>query len=132
MSEEERKDRLLARMTDAGGRIRIRNAMHPILWLCGLVGFPSIIVLGWSSDPPVIIPILLCFVIIAAVIAFFFLLFFDRDRLQSEEYLIRKQTLELIEEKGSKKAIDAATVQAISQSEFLVLDVDEKGSEDEK
>ena len=51
---------------------------------------------------------------------FLWLLFFDRERLQSEEYLLRSRTLKLIEEKGSKKAIDAAMIKAISQGEFLI------------
>jgi hypothetical protein len=64
---------------------------------------------------------ILCAVVGTALISYLWLLLFDRDRLHSEEYLIRSRTLELIEEKGSRKAIDAATVQAISQTEFLAL-----------
>ena len=35
-----------------------------------------------------------------AVFGFLFLLFFDRDRLQSDDYQIRKLELEIIQDKG--------------------------------
>ncbi|MDG2847675.1 hypothetical protein P7M67_12270 [Vibrio parahaemolyticus] len=38
--------------------------------------------------------------VIAAIVGFMFLLFYDRDKLQSEDYQIRKRTLELVQEKG--------------------------------
>jgi len=77
--------------------------------------------LSWAKDPPPIIGWILVAVVGSAIFGFVFLLLFDRERLQSEDYLIRSKTLELIEEKGSKTAINAATVTAISQAEFLAL-----------
>lgn len=126
---EEKRDKLFATLTEAGGRLRVRGALNPILWLCGVVAVPCIIVVGWNKDAPPVIAWLLCAVVGAALLGFLWLLIFDRDRLQSEEYLIRSRTLELIEEKGSKKAIDAATVQAISQTEFLGLPETQAGDE---
>lgn len=52
-----------------------------------------------------------------AIIAFSYLLFFDRDRLQSEDYQIRKQSLELIQEKGEPFPVNAPTIEAISNPE---------------
>ena len=120
-ASEERRETLFTKLTESGGRLRVKNALNPILWLCGLVAVPSFAVLTWNSKPHIIVPILLCTVVGTAVIGFLYLLFFDRDRLQSEEYLIQNRTLDLIEEKGSRKAIDAATVAAISQTDFLAL-----------
>jgi hypothetical protein len=130
-SHDEQKSVLLAKLTEAGGRLRVRNAMYPILWLCGLVAIPCIIALAWSKDSHPILPYVLCVVVGSATVGFLFLLVCDRDRLHSEEYLLRKQTLELIEEKGSKKAIDAATVQVISEDQFLALPAMDSG-EDKK
>src|SRR5262245_34695732 len=98
-STEETKDTLLARLTQSGGRWRVRNAMQPILWLCGLVAIPCFAVLGWGTNTSAIIlcAVVLCAVVGVALLSFLYLLAYDRDRLQSEEYLIRKQTLELIE-----------------------------------
>jgi hypothetical protein len=124
---DENREGILANIKEAGGRLKVRNALNPILWLCGLVCIPCLIALGWANNPHWLIPIVLCSVLGTAIFGFLFLLFYDRERLQSEDYMIRSRTLNLIEEKGSRKAIDAATVQAISQEEFLALPEPEKG-----
>jgi hypothetical protein len=118
---EEKRERLISSLSEAGGRLRVRGALNPVLWLCGVVAVPCIICLSWSSNPPLAITIILYGVVGVALVGFLYLLFVDPDRLQSEDFILRKRTLDLIEEKGSKKAIDAATVQAISQTEFLAL-----------
>jgi hypothetical protein len=58
--------------------------------------------------------VLACSPVAAAIFGFLFLLFFDRDKLQSEDYQIRKRSLELIEQKGDTHSIDAATVEVIA------------------
>lgn len=115
-----RRDLLFAKLTESGGKLRVRNALNPILWLCGLIAVPCFAILTWDSNPHFIVPIILSAVVGVAILSFLFLLFFDRNRLQSEEYLIKSRTLDLIEDKGGRK-IDAATVATISQSEFLAL-----------
>ena len=47
-------------------------------------------------------------------IGFFVLLFVDRDKLQSEDYQIRKQSLELIQEKGEPVPVDAKSIETIA------------------
>lgn len=121
MSTDEKRERILATLTEVGGQLRVRGALTPILWLCGVIAIPCITALAWNKDAPPIISWILVAVVGTSLFGFLWLLFFDRDRLQSEEYQIKSRTLDLIEEKGSKKAIDAATVQAISQPEFLAL-----------
>src|SRR6185295_18725494 len=116
--DDETRDRVLASVKEWGGSIRVKNALNPILWLCGIVAVPCIYALAFSPNPHPAIVWVLGGVVSTALLGFLFLLIFDRDRLQSEDYLLRNKTLELIEEKGSKRAIDAATVQAISQNEF--------------
>jgi hypothetical protein len=49
-----------------------------------------------------------------AAIGFIFLLIFDRDKLQSEDYQIRKRSLELIGQKGQKFTVTATSIQAIT------------------
>jgi hypothetical protein len=92
-ASDERRERLITTLTEAGGRLRVRNALNPILWLSGVTVPPCLIVLGWAKEPPLVIPIVLCCVVATALFGFLWLLFFDRDRLQSEEYNIRRQTL---------------------------------------
>jgi len=57
----------------------------------------------------------------AAVFGFLFLLIFDRDKLQLEDYQIRKRSLELIQEKGQRFAISAPSIEAISNPRFKEL-----------
>lgn len=128
-ASEDKREKLVATLTEVGGRLRVRGALNPILWLCGVVAIPCIFALSFSKETPEIISWILCAVVGTALVGFLWLLFFDRDRLQSEDYLLRSRTLDLIEEKGSKRAIDAATVQAISQTEFLALPEAQEGDE---
>jgi hypothetical protein len=66
----------------------------------------------------------------ATLFSYLFLLFFDRDRLQSESYLLRKQALEIIEEKGSLSIIDGTSIHAISNPDVaLVRDTSERRSD---
>lgn len=87
----------------------MRSALNPVLWLCGIVTVPAMISLGFrEANLPWLVAIAIAPVAVA-LIGFLFLLFFDRDKLQSEEYQLRKQSLELIQEKGDPIAIDAMT-----------------------
>ena len=49
----------------------------------------------------------------AAIVGFLFLLIFDRDKLQSEDYQLRKRSLELIEQKGDPRPVDADSVEVV-------------------
>lgn len=60
-----------------------------------------------------------------------FLLIFDRDKLQSEDYQIRKKTLDIIQEKGDKFPVLAASIQAIANPDLPKLSTDKKGVDNE-
>jgi hypothetical protein len=101
---------LIGRLVQAGGRLKVRSALNPILWLCAIVSGPALIIALFRSPPPTWFIVAIFLPISAAVFGFIFLLLFDRDKLQSEEYQLRKRSLELIEQKGSEPiVIDAAT-----------------------
>ena len=54
-------------------------------------------------------------------IAFLYFVFKDPSKLRSEDYEIRKQALELIEEKGVKNARMSASVEAIANPDYRLL-----------
>lgn len=81
-----------------------------------------------SSTPSWLIVLAFTPVTLAAV-GFLFLLIFDRDRLQSENYQIRKQTLELIEQKGDLEPIDATTIEVIANPEYRALPAPDDGAD---
>lgn len=96
-------DNILGRIIEAGGRIRVKSALNPILWMCAIIGGPCFLVVLIKDDPPLFIIWILCAVVGVALFGFLFLLFFDRDKLQSEDYQLKKRELEMVQEKGEKR-----------------------------
>jgi hypothetical protein len=107
------KERAITRLAEAGGRLRVRSALNPILWLCLIISLPAITCLPFLAQPPTWYIVLAFAPVFAAIFGFLFLLIYDRDKLQSEDYQIRKRQLEIIEEKG-RPTILAETIPAIS------------------
>src|SRR5947209_2011205 len=101
----------LAKLTQtATQRIFVRSALNPMLWLCGIVT-PLFI---WASILLKDFPFLRNSFAIMAVIpvlvtcaGFIFFAVCKPDKLQSEEYQIRHETLQLIQQKTGTLVIDA-------------------------
>ena len=94
------KDNIVTKAIEAGGNLKVKSALNPILWLCALVTIPALSVVLLIEVPPNWLITLIFAPVIAAIIGFLFLLIFDRDKLQSEDYQIKKRSLEIIEQKG--------------------------------
>lgn len=103
-------------------RISVQNVMNPILWLCGLVTIPSIIAIGATESPHWVLFVLALAPVFVTLLAFIYFMFKAPDRLQSESYQLRKQALELIEEKGSLSTIDASTIEVITNPDLPALE----------
>lgn len=103
----------------AGGKLTVKSALNPALWICGIVSIPSLIALviitlnwlittgnnkGELHNPILWLQICLYFAFIAPVLcclaAFFILLAYDRDKLQSEGYQLSKRQLEMSQQTG--------------------------------
>ena len=109
------KNAIASRAIDAGGRLRVKSALNPMLWLCAIVTIPGLVYMGLSDkDAPLLIQLTITSPVLFSLLGFLFLLLFDRDKLQSEDYQIRKQTLELVQEKGDEFPTIAHTLEAIS------------------
>jgi hypothetical protein len=86
-----------------------------MLWLCVIIAGSILTVIAKSDkDPPAWLISIAVLPVITVVVGFLFLLIFDRDKLQSEDYQIRKRSLELIQEKGQSFPISATSIEAIS------------------
>jgi hypothetical protein len=94
------KNAIATKAIESGGRLKVQSALNPALWLCGIICIPALCVAGLASNPPWWIPWLILAPVALAAIGFLFLLFFDRDKLQSEDYQIKKMSLEIYEQKG--------------------------------
>jgi hypothetical protein len=102
-------------------RVHVKNVMNPLLWICGLVSAPSAIAVA-ASAAPTWVPMALATVPVAVtLLAYVYFMFTQPDRLQSEGYQLRKQALELIEEKGSLAIVEATTIEIISNPDLPAL-----------
>ena len=96
------------------GKLRVNSALNPALWFCGIVLIPSIWLASRQDRAPIWLIVLIYLAVLVPAIGYFVLLFVDRDKLQSEDYQIRKQSLELIQEKGEPIPVDAKSIEAIA------------------
>lgn len=94
------KESLAAKIVDAGGKLTVKSALNPILWLCAIVSIPCLILVPFFESLQTWLFGLAALPVVTAIVGFFFLLVVDRDKLQSEEYQLRKQTLEFMQQKG--------------------------------
>jgi len=124
------KENIAAKVIDSGGKLSVKSALNPILWLCAIITIPSLIAVPFLDKTPTWLIILIISPVLTAIIGFLFLLLFDRDKLQSEEYQLKKRSLELIQEKGDSKPklMDIDEVEAIENPE-IIDDTNEEGGE---
>lgn len=115
------QQKILQRISEAGGRLRVKSALNPALWLCAIVTIPLVCIVVKMETSPTWLIVITVAPVGCAIFGFLFLLFFDRDKLQSEDYQIRKRSLELIQEKGDKFPILGASIQAIANPEYPKL-----------
>jgi hypothetical protein len=93
------KEQIFSKASESGGRLRVRSALNPILWLCGLISIPTLAAGAFHPIPPWV-AVIGCSPVVAALFGFLFLLLFDRDKLQSEDFQLKKRTMELAQQKG--------------------------------
>lgn len=102
-------------------RVSVKNALNPVLWVCGLISVPAAITLGFAPNSSWVHVTLALAPVGVALFSFLFFMLQDPDRLQSESFQLRKQALELIEEKGSLAIIDASSIEVISNPDMPAL-----------
>ncbi len=114
----------------AVSRLHVRSALNPMLWLSGismLLCFPSAFLF---RDNTFLCTVLVLFPLIVCGITAFQGLYFgfkNPNKLQSEDYQIRHEAIELIAVKGGR--IPAGSLEAIANPATRLL---EKGGLDEK
>lgn len=106
---------LAAKVIESGGKLSVKSALNPVLWLCAIITIPSLVAVQFVNPTPVWLILLILVPVFTAIVGFFFLLIFDRDKLQSEEYQLKKRSLELIQNKGDlqPKLINSEDIEAI-------------------
>lgn len=114
-------DKLGKRLAGSVSKLRVRSALNPALWFCGIT-LPAVLfsLPLLPPDPPVWMIVLIFVPVCTVAIGFFFLLFFDRDKLQSEDYQLQKRSMELIYQKG-ETPMDGQLVEAVANPEIKML-----------
>ena len=123
------KENIASKVVESGGKLSVKSALNPILWLCAIISIPSLIVIPFLENTPTWLIILILAPVITAVLGFLFLLVFDRDKLQSEDYQLQKRSMDLIQIKGQDHPtiIDANTIQEIEEPDFIESEKIAKG-----
>ena len=94
------REQIFSKAVESGGRLTVKSALNPILWLCGIITIPTLVAGAVHPLLPIWVIAIGCSPVVVALFGFLFLLFFDRDKLQSEEFQIRKRTIEMAQQKG--------------------------------
>jgi hypothetical protein len=110
-------ERLIGNAQTAAARLIVKSALNPMLWCSAIIGLPCLILAYFAKGTEPLETVLVCLgagVIGSTVLGFFYFMIFAPQRLQSEEYQIRHETLELIKEKGSSVEIAPSSLEAIA------------------
>lgn len=107
----------------------VRSALNPVLWLCAIVAVPCAVLISIMDSAPIVLTYMAVGPVGTAIAGFAFLLLFDRDKLQSEDYQLRKSYMEMIEQKGDPQIIEAARVEIIENPEIIALPPSEADAE---
>lgn len=117
---------LLTQLAGISGRavlhLKVRSALNPTLWLCGIVTLPAAGLATLVNEPLQTALIVLAFIpVVLFALSEIYLLMRDPDKLQSEDYQIQKRALDLIEQKGGVIPIDVTSIETIAKPEFARL-----------
>ena len=108
------RETVTSKIVEAGGRLIVKSALNPMLWLCAIIPAPSLLFAIFLESIRDYLLILAAAPVVAAIAGFLFLLIVDRDKLQSEDYQIRKRSLEMMQQKG-EVAVPAINLDVIAE-----------------
>ena len=109
--------RWIERSSTAAGRLRVRSALNPILWLCA-IGTPICVSAAFLLRSDTYLSMMFAIVgiipIIVACLGFIYFAIVKPEQLRSEEYQIKHDALLLIKEKGSAFDVSPSSIDAIA------------------
>jgi hypothetical protein len=115
----------------AAHRIRVRSALNPILWLCA-IATPMCFFAAYQFRSTETICVFLIVgaltPILVACLCFIGFAIFKPEKLQSEDYQIRHETLQIIQQKSGHLALDPTSLEAIANPAPKLLE--EGGNEE--
>lgn len=114
----------------AAEKLHVRSALNPALWLCAIATPTCLIFAHVFRDVPEVRVWLLAgglLPIAIACIGFLGFAVYRPEKLQSEEYQIRHESLQLIQQKSGRIAISTTSIEAIANPQAKLLE--SKGAE---
>ncbi len=119
---------LISKLTEsthrAAFKLHVRSALNPALWLCAIV-LPICLVFAWVFRDISIIRNLLIIVgitpVLVACFSFIGFAIFRPEKLQSEDYQLRHESLQLIQQKTGRISIPRTSIEAIANPNAKTL-----------
>lgn len=122
-------DQNYSRTTESGQRLKVKSALNPVLWLCGLITVPTLGYGAINPQLPIWVIVIGCAPTVVALYSYMHFMFTDKDRLQSEEFQIQKRTIELAQQKGEPQPYDPRNMPAISNPQLQAIEHNEEASQ---
>lgn len=109
-------ERIIGTARFAVSSLRVKSALNPMLWLCGIISVPCIVLAVAFRESVVIsgaLMVLAAMPVLTAIGGFIYFMLCAPARLQSEEYQIKHEALELIKNKGSTVELRPSSLEGI-------------------
>lgn len=97
-------ENIYTKMMQAGSKLKVKSALNPILWLCGMVSLPILFASCFTAVPWPLTLLAGCPVVVA-IYSHLFLMHTNPDKLQSEEFQIQKISLEMTQQSGQQTPV---------------------------
>jgi hypothetical protein len=105
-------------------RLRVRSALNPMLWLCA-ISLPICFFAAYAfRDMPALSIVLICLgglPLFVACLVFVGFAIYRPEKLQSEEYQIKHESLQLIQQKAGRLAMAPTSLTAIANPQHPLL-----------
>lgn len=105
-------DQWLKSIEAFAGKITVRSAVNPLLWLCAVVSLPCLYL--YAQTGKIFFAVLASFPIAAVLFAYFYFLCTNPDYLRSEDYQLRRHSLEMLGDKDNRLGANASTIVAVT------------------
>lgn len=103
--------------TSRAGVVRVQNALNPLLWTAGLLVPMCWIAAYFFRDDAILkycFSALGALPVLVTLVVYLIFMFRDPNRLQSEEYQIRHQALQILHKRGDSSDIVDVAVDGLS------------------
>jgi hypothetical protein len=114
----------------AAERLHVRSALNPMLWLSAIASPICFIFAYVFRDIPAVRDLLIysgMTPIAATCVGFFGFAIFKPDKLQSEDYQLRHETLQIIQQKSGRLVVPPVNIESISNPAAAALPNKEAG-----